>query len=175
MLYLNSTQIYAFAAGGLFLLLMLYRLITKIYYFIHNQTAVFFLQHFVYPLVFRRGLFLGPKTRYHLILQLMYCAGTAICNSVGVGSLTAAGSRAGTLSAINLIPLFFGNHLSFAADLIGISLRSFRAVHSCIGLMAFVLGLFHAVIATIRNPGMNLRDQLWWCGLAVSVPDAITM
>ena len=70
-----------------------------------------------------------------------------------VTSVSTAGSRTGVLSLINIIPLFFGFHLGYLADLLGVSLRTYRWVHIAAASMAIALGAAHVVIhAVMRHP-----------------------
>ncbi|ODH50724.1 hypothetical protein GX48_03232 [Paracoccidioides brasiliensis] len=68
-----------------------------------------------------------------------------------------AGRRAGTLSLINMIFLFIWLHLSFVADLLGISLRRCRGSHRAAGWMVMALSATHAVLMSGRTP-FPLRD-----------------
>lgn len=92
---------------------------------LQTQTLHFVLKHLVYSVVLRRRRFLGPWTRWYLVLQVFYWGVTLSCVCIGVRTLAQAGARAGTLSVIQLVPLFFGGHLDFAADLIGMPLRAY--------------------------------------------------
>ena len=136
MIPFSPTQAYALTAGGILAIVLIARLFTNIYRFLLYRTTFSLLRHFVCPLVLRRHGLFGPMTRYQLFLQLCYLIGTFVCNSIGVGSLAQAGLRAGSLSAIHFIPLFFGGHLSFVADIIGVSIQNYRSIHGSIGFMA---------------------------------------
>lgn len=70
--------------------------------------------------------------------------------------LSQAGLRAGTLSIVNLIPLFAGPHLSTLADLLGISLRTIRQIHRSAGIMAVLLAGFHVIVALGTGPAPDV-------------------
>jgi predicted ferric reductase len=80
-----------------------------------------------------------------------------LCMTFRVSSVKQAGARAGTLAMINLTPSFFAFHLSFLADLLGISLSNYRRIHRMTGWMSFFLGVIHA-LATIHRDPLFLRD-----------------
>lgn len=143
---MDPSRAYAIAAGGLFLLILLYRLTTRILSFIRSRTVFFLLKHFIYPYVFRRHRFMELVTREQFILQVVYWCATAACNFIRVNTMAQASARAGTLSVINLIPLLFAGKLSIAADLFGVSLRGFYGLHRSVGFMVVVQGLVHISI-----------------------------
>ena len=167
---LSPVQAYALTAGGILVTVLIARLSTIIYRFLLYRTTFFLLRHFVYPLVWRRHGLVGPMTRYQLFVQLCYLTGTFVCNSIGVSSLAQAGLRAGSLSAIHFIPLFFGGHLSFVADIIGVSLQSYRSIHGSVGFMAFALALFHVVVAVSVGPRVAVNNQFYLYGIVVGTP-----
>ena len=106
-------------------------------------------RYLIYPYVLRRHQFLGPWTWADVMVQLVYITGNAFC--VGFrSSFAEAGLRSGSLSLINLIPLYLGPHLGFLADLLGLSLSTFRRVHRSAGLLSSCLVLFHALAVINR-------------------------
>lgn len=114
----------------------------------------------------RRSRLSSPISRWHALLLFMYWSGTAICNVVGVDTMTQASSRAGSLATLHLIPLLFTNRLSFAADLLGLSLQTYLSLYTSMGLMALVQSLIHTVIFFTHNP-INLREDLQLYGFIV--------
>ncbi len=79
-----------------------------------------------------------------------------------------AGSRAGTLAVIQLIPLFLGSHLAVAADMTGVSLLTYRRIHGSVGTMAFILCLFHVLVNILKGPTFFFQDPLQLYGFVVS-------
>jgi hypothetical protein len=89
------------------------------------------------------------------------------CTGIGVKTLAQVSARAGSLAVIHLVPLFFGGHLSLAADLIDMPLLTYRQVHSSMGIVASVLSMFHVLVNVITGPKLNFQDdfQLYgFCG-----------
>ena len=143
--------------------------VRRIFVRIYRLVALFVLKHLVYPFFFKRRRFFGPATRWRVILHLAHWAGTALSASIGIESLLQAGSRAATLSVIHLVPLFFGGHLSFAADMLGLSYNTFRLIHGSLGLTACVLASFHIVAVVANDPHIMFQDQIWLWGFVVNI------
>jgi predicted ferric reductase len=83
-------------------------------------------------------------------------AGTIFCFSFRAPAIEQAGRRAGTLSLVNLIPVFAGPHLSTLADLLVLTLATFQQIHRSAGLMAVLLAVFHVLVALIPRPAFSL-------------------
>ena len=58
---------------------------------------------------------------------------------------------------VNMAPLFFGLHLSFVADVLGVSLSIYCHFHCMTGWMLLILGLVHALAAICGNPSYSLH------------------
>lgn len=80
-----------------------------------------------------------------------------LCMTFRVSSVKEALGRAGTLAMINLTPSFFAFHLSFLADLLGVSLSDYRRIHRMTGRMSFFLSVIHA-LATLHGDPSFSRD-----------------
>lgn len=163
---MNISQVYALALGSILTVLLTYRLAASLSHLVRVPIISFFLKHILYPFVSRRFRYLGPITRLELLLQACYWGGTVACNVIGIHTVAQAGSRAGTLSLINIIPLLFAGQLGFAADLIGVSLRAYVQLHGSLGLMTFVQGLTHVLIS-INLSSFTVKDALHLYGLLV--------
>ena len=151
MILIDSIQAYALAAGGLVLILC--PLLCILYRSIFPRTITFFFsKHVVYPYVFQQRRFCRSVTQFDVILQLTYWVGTALCSSIGVHSLTQAGSRAGTLSVIHFIPLLFESHFRFTANLTELFTPAYQLMYGSIGFMAFALALVHVITTFLSNP-----------------------
>ena len=55
-------------------------------------------------------------------------------------------SRAGSLAAINITPLFLSIHLDFLADALGLPLKIVQEVHKSAGVMTFALMTLHVCL-----------------------------
>lgn len=139
---MDITQAYAIAAGGIFLILFLINCLPTVLQL--TRLVLYTVKHHMYPYVLSRHRFLGPWTRASVLFQLVYITLNVVCITLQVSTVRQAGLRAGTLSLINMVPLFAGLHYGFLADLFGISLDVYRRIHRSAGLMSFFLALFHA-------------------------------
>jgi len=72
-----------------------------------------------------------------------------------------------------MIPLFAAHHLAFAADLLGMSLKTIRGVHRSAGFMVFLLGLLHAVVVVASNVSLHLDVTRDMFAVIVCVPPLI--
>ena len=156
---MDITQIYAIAAGGFFALIGLIQLWLRIARFLRRRTYGLLLRHIVYPYLIRRHRFLGPWTRSSVLLHFSYLAIIAFCNAFGVKTLDQASMRAGTLSLINTVPLYFGFHISFVADILGFSLQLYKRIHRTIALVSTALGLFHVIVSATSGSSGSLGRQ----------------
>ncbi|KAH8587310.1 hypothetical protein B0O99DRAFT_694581 [Bisporella sp. PMI_857] len=107
-----------------------------------------------------RNAFWGPWTITDIIFRLAYIAANSFCIGfrVSVTDFAKAGLRAGNLSIINLMPLFLGPHLSFTADILGVSLTTLQAIHRSAGFVTFGLVLFHAIVAISYQKEIELHN-----------------
>ena len=89
---------------------------------------------------------------------MVHWAGTIFCNVYGIHSISDAGQRAGNLALVHLAPLLATTQLSFASNLMGLSLTVTRSIHRAFGLMAAVQSAFHTTVAltTDRQPQPQL-------------------
>ena len=164
---MDPTQIYGIAAGGILLALFLFGLSSVISLWIQNRTFFFVLKYLVYPLLWKRHGVLGSLSRWRFLLTIIYWSGTIVCNIAGVSTLAQAGTRAGILSTIHLIPLLFSDRLGFAADFLGLSLHSYLKFHGSIGFMAFIQALIHVLLFLFYNT-FHSKEPIQFYGLLVS-------
>jgi hypothetical protein len=167
MLVMDVTLGYAIATGGVLLILVLINLIPCLPYLVSFAPPFFYqaLKYLKYHYLVRRHRFLGPWTLADVIIQLVYIICNSLClgfqvSSLGfqVSSIAKAGLQAGNLSLINLIPLFLGPHLSFLADILGVSLSTIRRIHRSAGLMSLGLVLFHVLVIVVSSTAFTLSS-----------------
>jgi hypothetical protein len=129
---MDTTDIYAIAAGGILLFLILARVLLYLSRLI-TVVSIFVLKHFIYLYFINCHCLLKPWTRFYVLSHLLYVAVNVFCLCFLKFLASDAGRRAGVLSLVNMIPLFARVHLSFIADLLGISLSKFRGLHRAAG------------------------------------------
>ncbi len=156
---MEITLIYAIALGGVLLIPSLINLLPWLPYLTFS-TPPFLqqtLRYLTYPYLVRRHRFFGPWTFAGLVIQLVYIACNSFCVGFRVSDIAKAGVRAGNLSLINMILLFLGPHLGFLADILGITLSTFRLIHRSAGVMSCGLVLFHVLAVLVSHTAFSLR------------------
>jgi hypothetical protein len=164
---MDTTQVYAIAAGSFFLCLLLFngrRYIRPFLKVINLQVS----QYLIYPQLIHRHQYLGLWSRADVLFVSSYIA----LNMFGIGykspSIYAASLRAADFSLINLVPAVAGPHLSFLADILGVSLTTYRRIHRSFGIMScFLVGLHVLIMIANKVPfPLHQVENLW--GLIVS-------
>ena len=127
-------------------------------------------QHLLYPYLVRRHRFFGPWTRSAVLLQMCFVMANVFCVAFRTSSIHDASRRAARLALLNLVPTYGSTHLSFLADICGVSLHAIKAIHRSAGAMALPLLAFHAATTLAARTSFSLRvaENLW--GLIVSFP-----
>ena len=158
---MEPVKIYSLAAGGMFALVFLYSVSLSISRWIQNRTIFYILKYLVYPIFIRRTRLSAPFSRWRAVLTVAYWVGTAACNFIGVKTSAQAGSRAGSLATLHLVPLLLTSRVSFAADLLGVSLQIIISLHTSIGLMALVQSVVHAAFFLLTTPLILRKDFIF--------------
>ncbi|KAI9774177.1 MAG: hypothetical protein M1839_001879 [Geoglossum umbratile] len=153
---MDISQAYAIVIGGSFFLILLINSLPLIARLVRYLSPLIS-KHLIYRYILHRHWLLGPWSRAGVLVQLIYIAGNIFCFSFWVSTISQASLRAGTLSIINLIPLFAGPHLSALADLLGVTLSTFRQIHRSVGVMAVLLAVFHVLVAVALRPSFALH------------------
>lgn len=142
---MNALAIYAIAAGGIFVGLFL----TQTLSILNNWTSLFSVlvsQHLTLLFVIHRHLLWGLWTQASVILHVSYVVINVFLIFFRMELLTGIGCWAGELALINLIFPLSATHLSYLADLLGITLCTCHRIHHVTGWMAIALLLFHIII-----------------------------
>jgi hypothetical protein len=113
------------------------------------------MSRFVLPFIIQRRRLWGPITRFQALIYLGYIAGTIVCNLIGVGDLSMARSRAGSLGILHITCLALFPQFSIGAAIFNISLRSYRQLHKMFGIMGTFQSLLYIFLA-LRTTKFNL-------------------
>lgn len=157
---MNALNIYAIVAGGILASFCVARAASSLMRWT-KMLDVLIHQHLAFPFLLRRHRFFGPWSRGSVLLHLSYITVNVFLVFFRHDSLTASCHRAGALALINLIFLLSAVHLSFLADVLGITLQSCKRVHRAVGWMTLALQAFHITVVIlvlkvdfpIREPG----------------------
>ena len=154
---MEITEVYAITAGALFGLPLVIRA-TSFFLRFFRPYGILLMRHLLYPRVLRRHRFVGPCTRAQVLAYIVYLAADIICSTLKVSTVRELGTRTGTLSLINMIPAYFGYHLNFVSDILGLSILEYRRIHAWTGVMSVSLGLLHAVVSVASVANLDLES-----------------
>lgn len=155
---MDVLAIYAISAGGIFVGLYLTRTLSMLANW-SNFFSVLLSRHLTLPFLVHRHQLLGPWTRASVFLHLLYAATNVFLVFFRMESWAGAGRRAGKLTLINLIFPLSTIHLSYLADLLGITWHTCRKIHRATGWMAVTLLSFHIIVVIqARGFGFPLRE-----------------
>jgi len=90
---------------------------------------------------------------------LIYFAANAFYICFRVSTASDVATRAGYLSLINIVPAYFGFHLSFICTLLGVSLPRYRLFYASTGTMSIILGVLYAIIDAAGKPSLGTRGS----------------
>jgi hypothetical protein len=149
---MTPTQVYAAVMASGFLGFVVVYLLPWLLRSVRRISSLV-VKHLVHHNVLNRHRFLGPWSRFTILLHFVYIASNAACLGVGVSQLDSSASvllqvglQAGGLALVNLIPLYAGPHLDFLADILGVSRRTIRQMHRSVAAMVMLLTIFHTVV-----------------------------
>lgn len=143
---IDTLSWYAFISGCIFVAWLLGYSIYRALNSRWPLATSFVRRHLIYPHIFPRIPFIGTATRFQaLIVSLYLLANTLLITKVKPAA--GIGSRAATMSIINLIPLLCGPRLSLVTKLVGISLRASIGSHQWLGRTVIAQMLLHMVVS----------------------------
>lgn len=151
---MEVSAIYAIAAGGIFLALLLIQT-RHVLVDWTESLSVLLSGHLTLPVLVRRHRILGPWTRAGILVHFCYIAVNIALVFLPADSLVDSGRRAGELALINMIFPLSAAHLGFLAGLLGITWRSGRKIHRATGWTAVALLSFH-IITKLRGKTFRL-------------------
>ncbi|KAH3511103.1 hypothetical protein KXV55_002475 [Aspergillus fumigatus] len=101
---------------------------------------------------------------YRLVFPFAYFAGTAVCNTVGVHSISEAGVRAAQISMITLLLLCWTLDHEIGAFILGIELATYQFIHRIAAFVAVVEAAIHVIIAA-QQTRFSASDSSQFYGL----------
>jgi hypothetical protein len=159
---MDINQYYATAAGGIVIIFVLVNFLPHITR-LAKHISLLISKYLTYPYLLHRHRFLGLWSRADVLVQLIYIAANIIClivtiskSGLKVSTISESGLQAGSLSLINMIPVFASPHLGFLADLLGLSMSTYRHHHRSAGIMSCALTVFHVLVVVASQPSFSL-------------------
>ena len=164
MAVLTFSQLYSIIFGGLMLICFSRALFVWLY---QHYFVFLFYKLLYYPFLVPRTRFNLPYSPFRFLLQTCYYAGVVLSVTVKTRSLSELSARSALLAVIHFLPLCLGLSFCLPADMLGMSVRTYRLVHGSIGLIVLLLSMTHSatVIPALRKTGtLSVQD---WSGAAV--------
>jgi hypothetical protein len=165
---MKSFLIYAITVGSAFAALLLLHIFNLSSFILRSRLAKQAFKHLIWPVITRRTRFTPPISRSDFLAQLLYWGGTLILNVFQVRSLQEAASRSGFITTLSLIPLLAGSRLSFAANVTGLSRRTFQYLHNTFGFMVTAQLISHIVLS-LATRKLNLNEVKDRYGIIVRI------
>lgn len=161
---MDNPEYFAVALSGIFLFFGLLSLGHKIARFL--RPSFLYLTQKAWT---RRSRYTGgPWTYWNVLLQVTYVFANSFCIAFRAASIQSAGSRAAKISLINMVPLFAGPYLSLLADLLQISLRTCRAIHRTLAVVALLSVGFHTITILVNRDSFSFQNRQSSWGYVVS-------
>lgn len=139
---MDALAIYAIIVGSILLVLVFIRLLRSLTWW-KGPVRVFIYRYIIYRYVVSRHSFWGPWSPIGIIEHLIYITVNSILVLFRRTSLENVARRAGSLSLINMVLVLGAGYLSYAADLLGVSLTRYRKMHRAAGWMIMGLAVLH--------------------------------
>lgn len=156
---MNILAIYAIAAGGFCIALFLIQT-RSILINCTESLSVLLYRHLILPVIINRHRVCGPWTRAGVLVHISYIIINVALVFFRTDSLVEAGRRAGELALINTIFPLSGGHLSYIAELLGITWRTCCKIHRATGWMTVILLSFHVMAeAQSKNFSFSLSES----------------
>lgn len=165
---MDAPLFYAIAAGGGIVILLFINATTHLTKFLEPCRMLIW-KYFLLPTLVGRHRFLGPWSFAQVSFQLIYLVVNIFCASFRVSTAKEASVRAAHLSLINMMPAYFGFHLSFVCDLLGVLMTTYRLFHASTGTMSVLFELLHVLIHATSKPSFKVGESWQMFELIVSV------
>lgn len=170
---MNSPEIYVCILGGIFTSLLLsgsYRIVGQTV----ARLEIPLKKHLIYPPVVRGWRGLGRWTRLALMRRGLYVAVNLFFLLFRHTTIESVSRMAGVLAGINMVPLYFGSHHGAMADLLGLSLSTFRSLHAEIALMTISMSAVHTMIMLLKGPTFAWSNTVHLHGVFVRLPGSLS-
>lgn len=151
MVALTPLVIYAIVVGGLFFLLLARRVVILLSRLLTSSNAREWIFRHLQAHILRRTRLTSPVSRLTFLLQLIYWIGIACYNLIGSRTADEVSRRAAAATAFSTVILLLGDRLDFIADMLAVSRRSYRMLHSTFGVMATAQMSLHVVLQKVER------------------------
>lgn len=160
------SELYALGIGGVLVVLLSYRLASVLWDYFPRCPLFRLARISTLPYLVRRHRRIGPITTASTILWLSYIGVNMFFAIYRVQSLDDAAHGLALLASTNMIVLYLGSQLAFAADLVGVGVKRFGKIHRAVGSIVTVEAAGHVLIHISRH-NVNTRDSMIFYGILV--------
>lgn len=120
---------------------------------------VLFARHCLYPYILDRHRWIGPWTRAAFLRKSIFIAGNTVALLLASDTRKSLAHNAGVLALINMMPLFLSLHHSAGADLLHLTLSTYRALHRETALVTTCLVSVHVGVMCFNETPFSQADQ----------------
>jgi hypothetical protein len=123
----------------------------------------FLVRHFIYPYCLSRHRLVGPWTRWDTLLAISYSIINTLCLLLPRPSIDHISRMAGQIALLNTLFLFTPNIMLFA-DILGMSLSTYRKLHRLLAVTALLMMCLHVIIEAPNATGSlsGKIDNSFW-------------
>ena len=165
---MDAIRVYAASLGGIFLLLAL----TRGAYLAHGALSALVRcgeKHLLYPYLIRRLRWIGPWSRGG-VLCVMFFVGVNIFLVIYPSTvIESAVRRAGLIAFINAMPLFSFFHFALGADVLNVSLSTYKYIHRLAALTAVLFCGIHIILWTQTQHQFSWASPRYFNGVIVGL------
>ena len=168
-MFMDVIHVYAASLGGIFVLLVL----TRGIYLAHGALSALVRggeKYLLYPTLLRRRRWIGPYTRIGALCMISYVGINVFLVFYPSTVIESAVRRAGLIAFINTMPLFAVFHFSLGADILNMSLRTYRYVHRLAASTAVLLCGIHIILWTQTPYRFSWVSARYLNGVIVGLP-----
>lgn len=153
---MDALQWYACAVGSLAFIAICAGFVDALR--ILNFIQALFARHCLYPYVLSRHRWIGPWTRAALMRKSIYIAGNTVALLLVSDVRKSLAHNAGVLALVNMVPLFLSLHHSAGADLLHLTLSTYRALHGEVALVTTCLIVLHVSVSLKHEAPLSRTD-----------------
>lgn len=159
---MDNTDIYAIVLGAITatlalrkvihsVLLQLCPIIPRLAFWAAPPVQQIILRYMTFQTLIRQRRFINRWSLLDILMLVFYLGSNIACLCLPLPSVTDASRRAGRLAIINMGALYAAPYFPFAADILGVSLATFKRLHSSVSYISLILVTFHTILSAALN------------------------
>ena len=160
------SEMYALGIGGVVVVLLSFRLTSVSWEHLPRRPFFRLARVATLPYLVRRHRYIGPITTASMIVWVLYIGVNIFFAVYRVFALDDAARRLARLAMANLIILYLGSQLAFAAHLTGLDVKRLGKIHLAAGSVVTIETAGHVLIHASQNK-VDARDGKTFFGILV--------